>query len=259
MTAPVWDVRDLATVFESVDWIVPPYIQIGVLRKLAVRINAAPDTQKHKILEDELASLYGPNDTAVMLLERYEKTPHVADFKVAIAEAIEAAHLGLFNTAVCTLIPVIEGVIRKLASARGQSVGDGTQKMVDEIDELINQQASSGAAAIERVAMLEAFRDFLKKKLLERTSRYAGTGELNRHGILHGVFSAFGYDWNFYKVLSFLDLLCFFIALTTDISQLAPDRTRASEVLARYYRHLVDLRATAVAAGARPTSCSRSA
>jgi len=252
MTTSAWSVRELARVFDAVDWIVPPYIQLGVLRQLAARIEAASAEDKHGVLEEELGSIYDPSDIAVMLLERYAKTRHVADFKPAIAEAIEAAHLGMFHAAVSTLLPVVEGVIRKIATARGQSVGNGTKKLVDEIDALITQQhVTGGGAAIERVEMLESFRDFLKSKLLEHTSKYAGAGELNRHGILHGVFSTFGHEWNFYKVLSFLDLLCFFIAISTNISALAPHRTPESERLASYYRQLSAVRAMAIASGAR--------
>jgi hypothetical protein len=55
--------------------------------------------------------------------------------------------------------------------------------------------------------MLTVFRDFVKNTLLAQTSRYTGAGELNRHGIVHGLFKGYGCEANFYKLVSFLDLL----------------------------------------------------
>ena len=240
------ELSDLVQVFESVDWIVPPYIQLGKLLKLATRIKAVEPDDKHRLLEAGLRSFYNPDDIAVMLLERYNKTQYIADFKQEISEAIEAAQLGLFHAAVSTLIPVVEGVIRRLATIRGQPIDRGTNQLIREIDDLIKRQKDSSLAASiidERILMLKSFKNFLEKKFLISTQKYVGTGNLNRHGILHGVFNSFGYDWNFYKVLSFLDLLCFFIALSTKrISALAPVPTFQSQMLAKYYRYLAVLR-----------------
>ena len=44
----------------------------------------------------------------------------------------------------------------------------------------------------ERLVVLEAFRDFVRDRLLQNTDRYVGLNEFNRHGILHGIFENFG-------------------------------------------------------------------
>jgi hypothetical protein len=258
---------DLAEAFMSVDWIVPAYIQLGVLRRLAAQILRAAPTDKHAVLARELPLLYQPEDLAAMLLERYAKIKHVDAFKVQIAEALEAAQLGLFHAAIATLVSVVEGTIRELADARGQPIGNGTNKLVNEIDAEIAlasqlpawcigtpEEPTMKQAIAERVVMLTVFRDFVKNTLLAQTSRYTGAGELNRHGIVHGLFKGYGCEANFYKLVSFLDLLCFFIAIRTGSSGLAPDATAASVCLAGYYRSLSIVRAAAVAAGARPGS-----
>lgn len=102
-------IERLGETFASVDWIVPPYIQMGHLQRLAARIEREPNPiKKREILDAALPDLYPPMHTAAMLLERYEKTPHVLEFKGVIAEAIEAAYLGLVHVAVTSLIPVMD-------------------------------------------------------------------------------------------------------------------------------------------------------
>jgi hypothetical protein len=246
-------------VLTSVEWIFPAYLRLGVLQELAEEIEAAAPADKHGVLAGRLPSLYSADDLAVMLLERYRKLPHVSDFGRQIGEAIEAAHLGLFCAAVTTLLPALEGVMRKMATARSQPAGQGTAWLVGEIETLI--EATRNAAAVypqsrealdERVMMLEVFRDFWRSKLLANTGSYVGTGSLNRHGILHGVFDDFGYEWNFYKLVSLLDMLCFFIALSTPgVSALAPVQTPASVQLAAYYESIAALGPLAHRCGAR--------
>jgi hypothetical protein len=45
--------------------------------------------------------------------------------------------------------------------------------------------------------MLEVLRDFVRDRLLERTDSYSGLNELNRHGILHGIYGNFGEEITF--------------------------------------------------------------
>lgn len=109
-----------------------------------------------------------------------------------------------------------------LALDRGADVGSGTKKLVDEVDALIDAEHKRGPFG-ERLAMLSAFRRFLAEKFLVATAKFDAEGDLNRHGILHGVFSDYGSIGNFYRLISFLDFLCFFVAMSrSGISVLAP-------------------------------------
>lgn len=224
----------------SADWIWPAYIQNRVVYKLAERLRAASQSDRHTVLEAALPGLYPPEVLAVMLLERYRKVPLVSEFQAPIGEAIEAAHLNLFHSAVTTLFPVIEGIIRKAADSRGVDLGMGTRKLVEEVKQMIEHERMSGLeASDERITMLEIFRDFLSNRLLEKTTLFSGVRNLNRHGVLHGVFSNFGHAANFYILVSILDLLTFIMTFrTSGISVLAPDQTDESRALAQYYRAL---------------------
>jgi hypothetical protein len=233
------------TTFKDLDWFVPPYMQGGVIRKLAAAIDAAPESQRHAILEVELRRLYGLEHLASMLLERYQKVDIVQDFAEQIGEAIEAHALGLDHAAVSTLLPVIEGILRKLAIAAGRDVGSGTKRLADEIEQMAERERGAmtnlpgNDALIERVHMLEQLRDFMRDRLLVRAADYEGLNNLNRHGILHGVFESYGAESNFQKLVSFLDGLTFFITLNTSgVSCFAPDYGPESRTLALYFRGL---------------------
>jgi len=188
-----------------------------------------------------------------MLLERYRKVPLILKYQASISEAIEAAQLGLFHAAVSTLFPVIEGIIREMAGSRGVNLGQGTSKLADEVDAMIAHDRTKGfGGSDERITMLEIFRDFLKSTLLVRTASFTGARDLNRHGVLHGVFVNFGHEANFYILISILDLLTFIMTFrTSGISVLAPDWTEEAQALARYYRALQVISATGRKVGAR--------
>ena len=98
--------------------------------------------------------------------------------------------------------------------------------------------------------MLTAQRDFFDGQFYADTRTIQK--RLNRHGILHGFFLDFGDELNFHKLIGFVDLLCFFIAIGGGgVSSFAPSRTAESAVLARYYEALGTVSQVAQKAGAR--------
>jgi hypothetical protein len=133
---------------------------------------------------------------------------------------------------------VVEGIIRKMAAQQNRDVGQGTKKLIDELQMLVNREEQSPHCYGERLVMLEAFRDFVRSRLLENTDRYAGLNEFNRHGILHGLFENIGQDINFLRLITLLDLLCFSIGLIEGISMFAPPDTQESLRLAAEYEAL---------------------
>jgi hypothetical protein len=163
---------------------------------------------------------------------------YICDFKVQIAEAVEAWHAGLHHAAVATMIPVLEGIIRKVAKGGSRDIGSGTKKLIDELDELIAKEDRSPHRYGERIVMLTGLRDFFAERLLKKTDDYDGLDQLNRHGILHGIFEKYGAAVNFLRLITLLDLLCFAMVLAHGGSCFAPDRTPESQKLAEYYRTL---------------------
>ena len=243
----------LAIAFESVDWIIPPYFPNGALYELAENIlKVSSREDKLRVLGTYLPRFYKSEYLAIMLLERYDKILHIKDFILQISEAIEASQMGLFHIAVTGLIPVLEGIIRKIANTRGKTIGDGTKNLVKEINNLIKQEKESPFCHGERITMLECFRNFFQKNLLIHTKNFSGSGNLNRHGILHGIFEKYGSDLNFFRLISLLDLLCFIISLKmSSISIFAPSPTKKSLKLTTYYLSLKVIQKNANKYGAR--------
>jgi hypothetical protein len=230
----------LADAFKEVDWPIPPYLQLGgFLSPLAKAIrDAATQDAKLAVIRDRLTGAYSADYLASMYLDRYSKIPHVRDFARQIDESIRTYFCGYTFNAVTGLLPVIEGTIRKMATSHNRDVGQGTRKLNDELQALVDREEQSPHCYGERLVMLEAFRDFVRDRLLQNTDRYVGLDEFNRHGILHGIFENFGQDINFLRLITLLDLLCFSIGLIEGVSMFAPAPTPESSKLAAAYTAL---------------------
>ena len=163
------DLERASTVFRSVDWVVPAYLPAGGLLTIAAMLGCEPISKREEILECLLPGLYNEERLASMLLGLYNRAIYICDFKVQIVEAIEAWHTGLHHAAVATLIPVLEGIVRKIAKEGSRDIGRGTKKLIDELDELIAKEERSPHRHSERIVMLTGLRDFFAKRLLKRT------------------------------------------------------------------------------------------
>jgi hypothetical protein len=229
----------LATAFKEVDWPIPAYLRLGFLSPLAKAVKDAPQGSKLEIMREALAITYTPEYLAGMFLDRYSRIVHVRDFKRQIDESIRTYFCGYTFNAVTGMVPVLEGIIRKMAARQNRDVGQGTRKLVDELQALVDQEEHSSHCYGERLVMLQAFRDFVRDRLLQNTAGYSGLNEFNRHGILHGIFENFGQDINFFRLITLLDLLCFSIGLVEGgVSMFAPAETSESSKLAADYRQL---------------------
>jgi hypothetical protein len=210
----------LANAFKEVDWPIPPYLKLGeFLSPLAKAIKDAPQDAKLTIMREKLAGAYTAEYLAAMYLDRYSEIAHVKDFARQIDESIRTYFCGYTFNAVTGLLPVIEGIIRKMAASQNRDIGQGTKKLNDELQALVDRELQSPAYYGERLVVLEAFRDFVRDRLLQNTDRYVGLNEFNRGGILHGIFEDFGQAVNFLRLITLLDLLCFSIGLIEAIER----------------------------------------
>lgn len=212
MSASVSGIVKLAAAFKDADWLIPAYISIGYLLRLGEKIESASPNDKRRVLERELVLLYDARYLSRMLLGLYVKIKFVRDFKTQISDSIEASFSGLDNAAVATMIPVLEGVVRKIAVAAQRDVGSGTQKLIGEFDRVLALENDSPNRLEEKVIMLQAIRDYFADRILISTYYYSGIDELNRHGILHGIFERYGTKFNFLRLITILELLCYIIS-----------------------------------------------
>ncbi|MDT4291982.1 hypothetical protein RO575_20660 [Methylomonas sp. MO1] len=229
--------RRAANALKSVDWVVPAYVSVGVISNLGCRIENADPVEKQAILKSFLPQIYSDDNLAAKLVGLYSVTIFVRDFRKPIAEAIEAGLTGLPHAAVCTLIPVLEGVFKKISVERdGLSKKGNTPWLRAELDELLAKEERSPSRYEERIVMLESFREFYVNRFTSSTNCYEGLDQLNRHGILHGIFEGYGDNVNFFRLVSLLDLLCFALALSHGGSCFSPEYTNESRALASFFR-----------------------
>jgi hypothetical protein len=229
----------LAQTFREIDWLVPAYLSVGFLYRFAHTLEGSPPEMRPEVMRLVLTAVYNPEYLASMFVGRYSKIIHVKDFSRQIDEAIKAYFSGYRLAAITALLPVVEGIVRKIATRQNRDVGHGTRRLNFEFDRLVGSEENSPDRYEERLVMLEGLRDFVRDRLLEDTRKYTGLNELNRHGILHGIYDQYGEDNNFFRLITILDLLCFSIGLIEGgVSAFAPEPTPESTELARHYRQL---------------------
>ena len=228
-----------ASALRSVDWVIPAYFSVGLVSNFGGLIEIAAPSEIEAILQSFLPRIYSADHLAAMLVGLYSVTIFVQDFRKPIAEAIEAVFAGLPHAAVSTMIPVLEGVLRKISAERDSPLERGKVSwLIAELGELIAKEERSPSRYEERIVMLESLRDFCANRLFIKTENYDGLNQLNRHGILHGMFEGYGDNVNFFRLVSILDLLCFALTLSYGGSCFAPERTPKSKALSDYYEFL---------------------
>ena len=162
----------LANAFKEVDWPIPPYLQLGgLLSPLAKAIKDAPEDAKLAIVCERLGNAYSPRYLASMFLDRYSTILHIRDFSRQIDESIRTYFCGYTFNAVTGLLPVLEGIIRKMAVQQNRDVGQGTRGLQVELQALVDREKQSPHCYGERLVLLEAFRDFVTDRLLRNTGR----------------------------------------------------------------------------------------
>src|ERR1700722_11560761 len=112
----------MANAFKEVDWPIPPYLNLGFLTALAKAIKDAPQDAKPAIMREKLASAYTADYLAAMYLDRYSRIPYVKDFARQIDESIRTYFSGYTFNAVTGLLPVIEGIISKIAASQYRDI-----------------------------------------------------------------------------------------------------------------------------------------
>jgi len=222
----------------SVGWFIPPYITMRYLDLVCSIARDQGSSFNQDDLERGLAFAYSTANIAAMVTERYPITPFVQDYKIIISEAVQAHFSGLDHVAVCGLMPVIEGVARKLADDRQVGhdyIRQTFRNLADDCkrDLIENERGDVG----ELVSMLDSFRDFADTKLYIKSGTYPHPDKMNRNGILHGSYADedYGRPINFYKAIAAIDFLCLVSAFKANVSWMAPSQTEKSQQLANFY------------------------
>jgi hypothetical protein len=225
----------------QVGWFIPPYVSTGWVRSVAGIIERVGAQVGEAELEQLLAEMFTPENLASMVVSRYPQAPIVADFQEIIAEGVEGHFLKLDHIAASGLVPVVEGVTRRLANKQGVEVTKFVPTFSGLMKHCKDHVARNRIGDVgEIVSMLESFELFLSEVLFANTRDYRRADGTNRHGMTHGIFSdkEFGSPLNFYKIITAINFLTFMSSLYYGGSGFAPAQTAQSQELARYYRTL---------------------
>ncbi|AAN67905.1 hypothetical protein RPN52_12195 [Pseudomonas putida] len=229
------DLKAFEGIFETAGLAIPPFSNMKTLDKIAIELSGTVGASEERIGEI-LAEVYTPSHLSAMVLNRYPNVPIVSEYKESIAEAVSAHFLGLGHVAVAGLIPVVEGIGRRLYEQRGLGERRGN-RIVARLGELIAdaiqevQRKKQGEFG-EVESMLRSFQKFLQK-FYSDSDKYVTNGSTNRNGVTHGDFTdtKFGSALDFYKTLAAVDILC----LISTFQPFPPRESIESKALAMCY------------------------
>jgi hypothetical protein len=223
-----------------VGWFIPPYASTGWLDTVVKIIEQTGEKFDQADLQNILAMLYTSSNLASMVLNRYPKIPVVNEYKVIIAESAEAHFLRLDHIAAAGLVPVVEGIGRKLAKSNGVDNGSVSKTFCALAEHCKNHVITRQIGAVsEIVTMLDSFASFTKEFLFTSSPKYTLEDGTNRHGMTHGFCDTeYGSPLNFYKIISAVNFLTFISSLYYGGSGFVPDDTDESKRLALYYEQL---------------------
>ena len=237
----------LVDTLHQVGWIIPPYVGVQRINHIAATIDrsiAFGPTELERIL----GALYSPDMLASMVVNRYPKTPVIEGFQKIIAESVEGHFLKLDHISASGLVPVIEGITRRLADKNGVLVKKftGPSGTIEALIAHCKQHVITKqiGAVGECLSMLESFEMFLSKVLFADTNKqHQFSDGTNRHGMVHAVFADndFGSPLNFYKVITAANMLTWISAVYYGGSGFVPNETPQSIEHARYYRLLSNI------------------
>ncbi|XDD53007.1 hypothetical protein AB3N62_10985 [Leptospira sp. WS4.C2] len=241
---------DKNAIFEELGWIIPPYFSIGSIQTLAAFLKEAQVQERHSMLEQALAKMYHYEYLSALYSERYAKIPLISDYKEIILEAIKSHASGFTYTPIISLIAVIEGTSRSILNSFNISASliglelyhrmftsfrtyYKTKILFANYDWIPPEYRENSflESFDQTMNLVKTFENYIKNHFYSNSKEYTGIGNLNRNGIIHGFYLDYNYSYNFLKLITVLDLLCFILSWKYNFSLLGPDSTPESLVL----------------------------
>ena len=224
-------------------WFHPAYLKRGFVQELAEVEDEDFDTL--------LAEGYSPLHLATMWNQGFRSLAIFDRFIDIIFEALEAYALKLDSAAVTTIVPVVEGTLRTLQD-RLDFAGENTTDRLYHVRRAVAQNAVSWlypadwipvefrcydylSHVDEFVWVVDGYVNFLRDELFEDTDDFDRESQLNRHGILHGLFDEYGTGTNFLMLHSMLEMHAFITNMTGESQFLLfPESSQTSVRLGLY-------------------------
>lgn len=227
--------------FEKIGWFIPPYVTMGQMDEIIDKNLQYKTHLSQSELEEILSHIYSPANLGKLFIEKYSVTPFVKDYSKIINEGIEAHFIGLNYAAVATLVPVIEGIARKIALKRNvwdKHIKQTIKNLCKSCKEKVVDKKLGAYEEVE--SMINSFEKFATEKLYSNSKDYPHDDNTNRNGIAHAAYadSDYGTPINFYKSIAAINSLCFLSAIDSGLSWFPPKGSEASTKKAQYYLNL---------------------
>ncbi|MGF1760017.1 hypothetical protein L4D76_19185 [Photobacterium sagamiensis] len=222
---------------DKMGWFIPPYINMGQLEQILSGFDNNGQVQQ-EVLSDLLPSIYSIENISAVFIEKYTVAPFVKDYLSVIDNGIECHYLGLNYASVSTLIPVVEGIARKLSKHRNVEDKYIKQTIKNLCASCKDQVVANKVGDYEEIeSMIDSFERFATNKLYSDSKKYPHVDNTNRNGITHGAYTDldFGSSVSFYKVIALINFLCFLSAIDAGLSWFPPKGTIEGVSKARYY------------------------
>jgi hypothetical protein len=241
-SSPEWIARRAAAdrtaeLWKKVEWFGPLWVPIGKLGELLKAIEHRTGNDAIQHFDYHLSTAYTLPFQAVCIAQLLPKTRSLSAFAPLAREAYLAFYSGYRASSVAALIPVIEGGIRRIASATpDMNPLDAIDKVVDRACDLAADLHFDGVwvpdsyrsidflfGQDERVFVFETFRRWIREAFFQNTDNYSGVTSLNRHLFAHGATTDWQQSSNFSRLI---------VAITTlGVIESWHDRTNAVPIL----------------------------
>jgi len=217
----------LRVAFLDVDLVIPPYFQVVYLNNFVAALDKCTDIKEREMVANVyLLNMYTEDSIASFCTEVYKKKKVIAPYYDCIIESIKAYCLGLYKSAIISLIPCVEGIIRNIGKQIGLGVSDMISKesflnILEKVQLRDIQDIFKGYDWLpveeinielfdkfhERIQMIESVKFFIKNSMYQHTKIYLKLTQLNRHGIIHGLITDFDNATNYLRLINLVNSL----------------------------------------------------
>lgn len=253
-------VKDLGKIFNEAETILPPYLQMQFLIKTA-RLIETEKTQakKAEVAGEALSREFNLDALADLSVELYPKFSALQNSCIQIRETVETYAMGLYRSAISTLIPCIENAIRELGKSLGLDEPENVSAhyLINIIDssakkyisdfvyrdfDWVPQEVISKDFFLnfdERVQIMLNCKSYIENHLYMNTTSYEGITNLNRHSVVHGFMSDYHHQANYIRLINLLNGICFMLTFSGEnISLFFPSPSNKSK---KFLKNLYNL------------------
>lgn len=185
--------EDAIVFVERHGWPLPLALPLGVVH----RVVAMASRGKREV-QRFMCDSFGPRTAAFRASKnRLLESEHFAARRQPVVQGLKALHRGEYYAAICTLLPLVEGVLVDAVLVDDPPVGAVAKKAFDEMRDIGDEVDAIVVRSVETLLVSATSGAALFSHFDRRA--YGGPGEtrrLNRHAILHGSARRYGTQAN---------------------------------------------------------------